>query len=391
MVRYQLAVAVSELEYARRLAEYVRDSPFGEQWQLTAFTNPASLIQFLKGGYAVDLIAAQPAMLAAASPHLPAGVPVAAFVAAKGQYAQYDAELLQYQPLPELLQSLAALHGAVRPSADRASSEGGASVIAIGSASGGVGKTALALKLANTAAKHGCRVFYLTLERWSALEVWLGAGDQRVLPEGEGMSQLLYHLKAEPDKAGAWLAQHRKRHPVLKADFILPCDNEEDRYSLLPADAAAMVELLRASRQYDLILIDLQDGMGEIELSIWRESSLVLWLVTDDPSVQRKTELAFGYAERRWKEDFQLLSRRIRLVVNRRNAPAGGDEAEERPLDMFTIKLRNGSRSIAAALPEAAEGRSSPAVVAASPLYKAAVERLFQQLVSEGGIRIANR
>src|SRR5690242_6836390 len=105
MLRYQLAVAVSELEYARRLAEYVRDSPFGEQWQLTAFTNPASLIQFLKGGYAVDLIAAQPAMLAAASPHLPTGVPVAAFVAAKGQNAQYDAELLQYQPLPELLQS----------------------------------------------------------------------------------------------------------------------------------------------------------------------------------------------------------------------------------------------------------------------------------------------
>lgn len=159
MVRYQLAVAVSELEYARRLAEYVRDSSFGEHWQLTAFTNPASLIQFLKGGYAVDLIAAQPAILAAAAPHLPAGVPVAAFVAAKGQDAQYDAELLQYQPLPELLQSLAALHGAVRSSAVNAGSEGGASVIAIGSASGGVGKTALALKLANTAAKHGCRVF----------------------------------------------------------------------------------------------------------------------------------------------------------------------------------------------------------------------------------------
>ena len=54
MSKQSLIIAVKEADYIDRLAEYIRHSPFGEIWQLTAFTNPAALKHFIRGGYRID-------------------------------------------------------------------------------------------------------------------------------------------------------------------------------------------------------------------------------------------------------------------------------------------------------------------------------------------------
>ncbi|AJY73778.1 hypothetical protein [Paenibacillus beijingensis] len=64
MRKLDLILAVKEAEYARRLADYVRDHALGESWRVTAFTNPQALRQYFKGGYPADLVAAGPEMLA---------------------------------------------------------------------------------------------------------------------------------------------------------------------------------------------------------------------------------------------------------------------------------------------------------------------------------------
>ncbi|GIQ64343.1 hypothetical protein PACILC2_29110 [Paenibacillus cisolokensis] len=47
-MKRQLIVAVREPEYIRRLSDYLRDSPFGRQWQLTAFTGDDTLRTFCR-------------------------------------------------------------------------------------------------------------------------------------------------------------------------------------------------------------------------------------------------------------------------------------------------------------------------------------------------------
>ncbi|MFX3635130.1 MAG: AAA family ATPase [Candidatus Pristimantibacillus sp.] len=374
-MRFQIAIAVKEQEYVSRLAEYVRSSPFSEQWQLTAFTNPDAFTQFLKGGYPVDFIAAEPSMLDAAGDAIPS-VPIVALVTARGQSYKHH-ELMQFQPLPELLQSISSLHAANGNRTTSSSDERMGKVISVYSASGGVGKTTLSLQLVNTAASNGYRVFYLNLEKWNAMEACLGPANSSV--EGEGLSQLLYGLKSQPDKVSNWLAQHRKRHPVLKGDYVLPFSNTDDRLTLQASDAEAIIQNIVLSGLYDLIVIDLDDGLDELHLALFEQSDQVIWVITDDPAVQRKCELAYRYGERRWSSQFQSMDRRYQFIVNRHYVSDSG-QSEPLPLQGF--------KTITATLPEIQErNRSAPASVIASPLYKAAVEKLFQHLVKEGGAR----
>ncbi|MFF2481819.1 hypothetical protein [Paenibacillus sp. NPDC058071] len=382
-MRLQVAIAVKEQEYARRLADYVRNSPIGEQWQLTVFTHPDAFVQYLRSGYPVDLVAAQPSMLSAASDSL-GKVPVAALVTARGQCPEYE-EIRQYQPLPELLRSLSALYaGASGGKAHRGAEGDGSSVIAVYSASGGVGKTTLSLQLMETAAAKGCRAFYLNLERWSAWHYKLDGGELEVGGEGhhqgEGLSQLLYVLKSQPERAGDWLLKHRKRHPRFKGDYLLPCSNQEDRLALSAADAEAIVKAISATGQYDLIVVDLDEGTDELHMTICERSDQIIWLLTDDPSVRRKAELAYRYAEQRWQGRFEAVERRFQFVVNRcstERVPTadGGRFGAKHP--------------IAAELPEQeSEGRrKSGGAIIASPVYKAAVERLFRFLIEEEGAK----
>lgn len=372
-MRFQIAVAVKEQEYVRRLAEYVRNSPFGEQWQLTAFTNPDAFTQFLKGGYPVDFIAAQPTMLDAAGDAIPS-IPIAALVTARGQSLKHH-ELMQFQPLPELLQSFSSLHAASGNRTSGSNDERTGRVISVYSASGGVGKSTISLQLVNTAANNGYRVFYLNLEKWDATDACLGPTNSPVV--GEGLSQLLYGLKSQPDKVGNWLAQHRKRHPALKGDYILPFSNADDRLTLQASDAEAIIQTIVSSGLYDLIVIDLDDGLDEMHVALFEQSDQVIWVITDDPAVQRKCELAYRYGERRWSSRFQSMDRRYQFIVNRHDI---SDSGRPEPL--------RGFKAITATLPEIKERNSAaPASVIASPLYKAAIEKLFQHLVKEGGAK----
>ncbi|WP_127490870.1 AAA family ATPase [Paenibacillus glycanilyticus] len=369
-MRHQLVIAVKEQDYVRRLADYVRDSPFGEMWQLTAFTHAEAFVQFLKSGYPVHGIAAQPYMLEAAAGILPEGVPVAALVAAPGQLPLYH-ELLQYQALPGLLQRMASLMAPVSKAAAR---EQSVQVIAVYSASGGVGKTTLARQLIHTAASRGQRIFYLNLERWNAVDTWLESG---AVHGDEGLSQLLYILQSHPDRVGEWLGRHSKRHALLRADYLLPCSNPEDRLTLQASDADAIVRAIAANGQYDLIVIDLDEGLDELHLSVLELSHEVIWLVTEDPAVQRKSQLAYQYGVQRFGERFRLLEPRLQLVVNRSEGQLHSRRSIFKPACAF--------------LPDtAAMGRGAAAVLA-SPPYMAAVERLYLQLAKEeGGAPIAN-
>lgn len=368
-MRQQLAIAVREQDYVRRLADYVRDSPFGEQWQLTAFTREEAFVQFLKSGYPVHGIAAQPCMLEAAAEALPEGVPVAALVAARGQFPRYH-ELLQYQALPGLLQGISSL---MAPASQGTTTEQDVQIFTVYSASGGVGKTTLARQLVHTAASNGYRVFYLNLERWNATDSWLEAG---ITAGEEGLSQLLYKLQSHPDKVGEWLAKHSKRHALMRGDYILPCSNPEDRKTLQASDADAIVRAIAATGQYDLIVIDLDEGLDELQLAVLELSHQIIWLVTEDPAVQRKSQLAYQYGMQRYGERFRSLDHRLQQVVNRSD---GQHHAG-----------RSTFKAVCAALPEVQSGWGTSNVLA-SPSYMAAVERLFKQLIKEeGGIPIAN-
>ena len=244
MKRCQLALAVKETEYLRRFADYVRGSSFGERWQVAAFTNAEACRQYVKQGYAVDLVAAEPELLMELQDKLP-DVPAVALVGKLGE-SPFERELVQYQPLPALLKAMTELHAALSGYRNRqaAGREGErVRVIAVHSASGGVGKTAAALHLVHAAGSRDLKAFYLNLERWNAVQLLVSdQAESSGAGADNGLSGLLYAVKAQPgqwEQLVQWLSGRVLYHPVLKGDYLPPFANPDDRLTLAADDAAS--------------------------------------------------------------------------------------------------------------------------------------------------------
>ncbi|GGD76734.1 AAA family ATPase [Paenibacillus nasutitermitis] len=376
MNKRNLIIAVREAEYIERLADYIRHSPFGEDWQLTAFTNPAALRHFIRGGYAVDLIAAQPHMLDELGEQTGA-IPLVALVGRSGQYPN-AAEVLQYQPLPQLLQALSAVHAATGASTSRTEGEE-SPVVAVYSAAGGIGKTMLALQLARQAGVRGMRVFYLNLEQWNATSLWLG-------DEGsEDFPQMLYTLQAQPDKSPLRLSELRKRHATLPMDYFAPSGNAEELLSLSADQTALLIRTIACAGQYDLVIIDLDSRLEELHHAVLQAAGHILWLVSGDGGVLRKTQLALRYGEQKWGNDFLNCRRKFKFI----NARSLNND----PICEEALKLR-----LAGSLPFMPEWAGGYNVLedSGSPAYRGAVESLLVRLAilerggeDAGGNRIA--
>lgn len=388
MKRYNLAIAVKEPEYLKRLADYVRNGPFEGQWQVIAFTHAEAIKQYVKQGYKFDLLAAQPDLLHELKndqnnvmPHIPIAVLVL-----KLTENDTEPQVLQFQSLPSLLQRLSEIRtsfsSAQAPSIARDEASSDTRVITVHSAAGGVGKTALALHLVQAASSHSKRTFYLNLEQWNTSDAWLGNNDVNEAAPSEGLSELLYELKSQPEHLFSWLTQHRKRHPLLNGDYLAPCSNMEDRMTLTAEDAISILGVIVQSRQYDLIVIDLDSGLNDLHKAMIELADQVLWVLDDSTSALNKQKLALKYGEQKWGEQFACL---ISKFVFIRNRAAHTEHLTE-------LDRRIGLEAISIPLPEVPEWRvSNGATLLSSPLFRASVERLFKYLMKEGGGIIADR
>lgn len=375
MKRYQLVIAAKEQQYLRRLGDYIRDSPFDEHWQLTAFTNAEACRRHIEAGYTIDMLAIQPELykelISTGALNGARRMALAALVAGRGE-SGLEHELLQYQPLPALLQGVIDIHseaaGHKAWSASSLEDGAGARIVSVYSASGGTGKTALALHLTHAAGSQHYRPFYLNLERWNTSGIWLGK-----MPSGQGLSELLYELKSQPEQAGKWLLEHRIRHPVLKGDCLSACSNAEDRMTLGAEDAAALLALIKRSNQYDLIIVDMDDGMGELHMTVLSSSDQIVWLTGDDEAVLAKQRMALQYGEQKWGSRFGQLAPKIRFV-------RGGVKADEAP-----VSVRDGISYEPVALPKALEwDGAASAKLLSSPSYRAAAGKLLNHLLKGG-------
>ncbi|WP_308635965.1 nucleotide-binding protein [Paenibacillus silvisoli] len=385
MSKRNLIVAVQESAYLERLSEYIRHSPFGECWQLTGFTNPAALGTYLRGGYAVDLLALQPGLLEELG-ELTGGIVSAVLVDrviadARGLYRH---QLLQYQPLPQLLQAFAAVYAeSAQPAVQRlAVKDEAVCAVAVYSPAGGVGKTTLALQLAAQATACGSRVFYLNLEQWNSAAA-------RDVEGSEDLSRLLYTLQTSPGKAHAQLVAVRKRHPTLGFDYIAPCGNAEERLSLTAEHAEQLLAAMKASGEYDLIVADLDSRMDPVHIGAFKACGHVLWLLTADQGSLRKTELAVQYGSQKYGSVFEALLPKLRYVLMKGDVGGGfgGNEA-----------VAVASLPITVTLPFvkawAFGGQDEVGGWSGAPNYRGAVDLLLRQLAllpqGGGGVERSN-
>ncbi|WP_020617722.1 hypothetical protein [Paenibacillus daejeonensis] len=358
-----LIIAAREPEYIQRLTSYMRDVPFGAAWQVTAFTHPPAMKQYLKNSYPADLVLAQPDFIEEAGELMPSDAVVAELV--RQRRGESGAELLQFQPLPELLRQLTQLYREASGSiAEPTQLKGAPLIVSVYSAAAGIGKTTLALHLVRAAAMQRKKVFYLNLEQWH------GAGSLFGDQPDDSFSRMLYSLQAQPDQAQVRLRELRKQHGVLQCDTFAPPQGPGERRALTGAVAASLLGAIRGSGEYELIVVDMDTWMDDVHEQVTSASQLLLWLWSDDAAVRGKTQYGLEQARKRGGE---LLQNRLRMIrIGEQERPASGSGQPD-------------SQGILPVIPQWLGPQAAP-VPFASPQYRQAVDHLMHQLVyPEGG------
>jgi Mrp family chromosome partitioning ATPase len=348
MVPINLCVATREADYVRRLADYVRLSPYGRDWRVTGFSTEDALRQYLKAGYPADLLLVAPEFAETASGFRP-GVPIALLVGRGGEPGTDSGlpTVSQFQPVPNLIRKLEAIragHGLPRASAGGAGS--GPLVAAVYSPSGGSGVTTTALCMAQLAAKSGTGAFYLDLDPFG------GVPGGKTEPGG-GLPDLLYTLQARPEEAADVFERVRTHDAELGIDrFPGGCPPEEKLE--LGADAAErLIRTVAACRDYGVVIVDLGSVPTGAHLGVFARSDAIFWIVPDHPSGRIKSEAALGFFRRRDPKRLGEIEPRIRPVAAAagRNGSARGTAGLR-----FVARMPDVPRLRGAGRPEEAAG-----------------------------------
>lgn len=373
--KVQLGLIVRDVEYARRMADYVRSGPFRDACQLVAFTNAEACRQYVSQGFGLELLVGEPELLAEIKPAMGA-VRMVGLVNRLGE-SGLEEEALRFQALPRLLNVLLSREGSREHQAKEAGAnaygeDGEAMVIGVGSASGGVGVTALALHLAHGASELGLSACYLNLERWNSAGSWLGKS-KKAEEGNQGLSELLYAIKAHGKAEKEWLNANRQYDARLKADYLSGFSHPEDRESLSGEDAVALIDYLADSERYQMIVVDLDNGLADLQVKVLERCQSSFFVVTEDAASVAKLLQAGQFGSHKWGDRYN------RAIANNwvvRNKCSGGAAAPLPPE----------CRAAPGSLPDVAVWRAGKSgKLLDSPPFRAASAELLKLALKKGG------
>ncbi|PYE45483.1 hypothetical protein HUB98_23695 [Paenibacillus barcinonensis] len=287
----------------------------------------------------------------------------------EGQDEGHDTKrLMKYQPLPVLLE---AVRNACRQPQSRRSSRSGRSTlsIAVVSASGGSGKTAVSLHLAKQLGLAGYSVLYLNLETMDSSFPFLEKGllqSGKSLTEAEtGLSRLLYDLKAhrremngggiqvQRSEAGkekklgrVWaqgmnedggrsagassgsnegtittgkikaVEEYVVRHEGLRSDVFWPLANRKEMLQMSKADTADLIRFLVGCGRYEVLILDGDSDWHERSEGVLETADTFVWLVRDDIAAMHRWGQWLQHAERTRPEMLGSVLERTYFVIN---------------------------------------------------------------------------
>ena len=359
----KVVLAIAEREYAAKLAEYLRDEE--KAWEVAAYTNVSALRRELRDGGRIDALIGQEELIGEASDSGRSVGTTIVLTDAEGRTKRGERkaegwlETDQYQPLPALLSAIRDALGL-----EASGSPEGCRVWTVFSASGGSGKTTVALNLVRQAGESGLRVLYLNLEALNATSLLFGTG------EPDSLSRLLYVLQAHPEQWEGLMKQSVRHQAQLKADYLDAPEHPGERLALTPELTSALIGKLKAGNRYDLIVVDPDSGADEWHRRLLEMSDRIVWLALDDAQSLLKAEKLLAY----WRTSLEKSACRIAFAVNKGN---GG-----RMVNRWGLP----GKAPSIVLPYIPQWKTvdQPGRLLSAPAFEGAAEELLNALAQEG-------
>jgi cellulose biosynthesis protein BcsQ len=140
-------------------------------------------------------------------------------------------------------------------------------------------------------AQRDSRVLYVSLESVAASAFFEPDSDQR-------FSQLLYYLQTNPATINDKLAQFVASDPHYRFDYLPPLGSYAEAQEMSAQDSKGLLAALVDRGTYDYVVVDLESSLHPRVIGALEHSDRIFWLVTDDISCLRKTEMMLCEWER---------------------------------------------------------------------------------------------
>lgn len=367
----KLVLAVQEEEYIEPFLQYVHASEFDRRLVVIAFSRKEAFAQYmLESGGEIDAVLGDPAFLEAAEAMKRPGLYFIELGEGGGSQHSGSLRVDKYQSLHQLLSAVIEL---VQGGSGKEVRIGGKPlVIGVYSTVGGCGKTTVALHLARQLATEGGKVFFLNLETIGSEPPFAGQSSKEEKP---GLARLLYDLKAAEDRREPPrfpISAYAYRHPVLQGDTLAPPDNLNELLEMERKDTMELIEYIAGSGLYDSVIVDMDsfpDGRTE---AVLERADRVVWIVTDDWGVMRKTGGWLTHLERTRPDFYRSLLKKTCFALNRYTGKPLAD------LQCPEMKLR----ATLSYIPAWSQG-SRQGELLHSPLYQRDMIRLCRELQGE--------
>ncbi|HEU5140379.1 MAG TPA: AAA family ATPase [Bacillales bacterium] len=311
MKKIQLVLADPDPAYVESVAAYIRTSDEESRFHLKLFTEKSRLHDYLHNQPFIDILIISPQMLSDPSEPHPTDLTI---VLEDERILEYQADfpsVFKYQPLNQLLSEVLSIYyekrGRVK---DIGNNKRKTSVMAVYSATGGVGKTTLAVNLCKQLALSGQKVFYLNLELLHSTSLFFSSA------ETHHSSRILYYLKAIPDQLISKVESLKKYDPYLKVDYFdLPVNPEEMR-DLTEKDTETLIASLIETEHYDSIIIDLDSSVEERCRASIKQSDRIFWLLNNDLQSFHKTSFLLDTCDPIFGEKVDV-NKKATLILNK--------------------------------------------------------------------------
>ncbi|WP_454192754.1 nucleotide-binding protein [Paenibacillus sp. Marseille-Q7038] len=327
----RVLLASSSLEYVESLLDFIQGSSYSAVFQVTAFSQPEAMsryIEELSSSFLPNLVVVEePFIEKWNSSPFSNKVPILLFTEQPVPEENHT-KIRKYQPLPAILAKWEeVLLSSSRREKGRFTGEQ-TWVIGVNSASGGCGKTTVALNLAKQLGRSGYSVFYLNLETIDSTGPFLHTTsiDRQSESSGDSFSQLLYQLRANKNsnstirgekKDKIDLKPYTIRNERIQADCFLPAKNRKELLQMSKSDTSELIRLLTESGQYHFVIAD-HDSVWDLRSeAVMEESQLLVWLLSDDIHTMNKCKEWMKFHMQLDPERYENMMRKTWYVINR--------------------------------------------------------------------------
>ncbi|WP_054950900.1 AAA family ATPase [Numidum massiliense] len=278
MKKLSLVMADTDVSYVELVSGFVRASDDGMRFDLKSFSTKERLNEYLQSNSRLDILLVSPELLPDDLSAYEIGLTILLEDERLSQRVDEIPYIFKYQPLNQLRSRLLSLYY------ERFGKEmtffGGekrTSIVTVYAATGGAGKSTLALNMCKQWALQGKNVFYLNLELFNSTPLWFETEARKSSP------QILYYVKmAEREQIVSKIETLKRHDPYIKIDYFDFSMSAEEMADLSEDEVELLISGLIETENYDFVVVDVDSSADGRVRAALRCADRVVWVLDNN-------------------------------------------------------------------------------------------------------------